>query len=182
MKSNSMMLGTLLAATVGTGGFLTPAQAVSPAGAVTVKCASSERTPNLPGKPDVKVVAKTCLKRTLGYNGAAVFHTYVEVTWDGTYSWIGGKRFNSFKVTPLVERRNSSMDPSGSGPVALTSQVNDKEHGSYTTDSSHPYRPGYTASRSQRGGWSADAVITYDIAGDDGGSTTWELKGSPVLR
>ena len=148
------------AALVGTVAVAAPAQAAS-----TRECYTNNRSISLPNKPDVDVRMTLCVQRDGGLVQAQAY-----LSWAGNYGWIGGDRFNSFSVQLRLERYDDvKKSTSYSQLWGLNNQYsNSTSNNIYLTD-----RPA--------GGWSADGVITYDVAGDGLGATTWNLHGSPVI-
>lgn len=142
--------------------------AVPAAHADTVKCSKNVKKFNLPDKPDVTVTVNLCIKRSSS-NGRIT--AYASMKWDG--SWPRGTRFNDFDFLLLLERYDVTKERF---TFPMDTAINS------TTDGTRNFVPGLYRDRTARGGWSADGVITYDIAGDGDGNKLWILTGSPVIR
>ncbi|MFF1411553.1 hypothetical protein ACFVX6_17495 [Streptomyces sp. NPDC058289] len=89
------------------------------------------------------------------------------------------KRFNSFKVTSRLERR----DPGGDVVVAtktcdFTANVN-SVYDNLPSANIVCLTPSATLAPGTQ--WSGDSTLVYDIAGDDKGAITWHLNGSPLM-
>ncbi|MFD0731575.1 hypothetical protein [Planotetraspora mira] len=132
-------------------------------------CRSSSKSFNLPGKADQSMTINLCVSRT-GPGGRP--RATADVKWGSWDTKASRKRFNSIKVQLRLERSDVSK---GSLSHELASSLN--AH----ADGSSPYIYLVDTTSTLRGGWSADATVTYDIADDGKSPATWDVTGSPLI-
>ncbi|MFD3780314.1 hypothetical protein [Streptomyces sp. NPDC058612] len=92
------------------------------------------------------------------------------------------KRFNSFKITTRLERREPGA--AEATDVVVTSKTCDFTADINKQAVSAPsvfacLTPAVTLDGTKE--WSGDATVVYDVAGDTKGSITWQLNGSPLM-
>ncbi|MFF3322135.1 hypothetical protein [Streptomyces sp. NPDC002889] len=145
-----------------------------PAQAATSACKSTSSTIALPGKPDVKVTAKICVRLDQVTSGYRYYEAWVDkVSWDGTGFYTGGQRFNSIYVRVRLEHYGTSKDHADE---YVTSQINDSEAGSYGA-----FYDSATV-RTTSTNWTADGTIYADVADDGKGHLKYGLAGTATVR
>lgn len=98
---------------------------------------------------------------------------YIVVSWEdgGDSAADGDRKFDALRIHGRVERHN---DVRYSGSWSIAGRVNREETGRWTS-------PTMTVASTQRGGWTADGKVTFDIDRDgEGTQDAWQLHGSPA--
>ena len=167
--ATAAVTGCLLATAV-------PAQA-----APTTQCRTSTKTFALPGKPDVKVSGTVCIKRTKAGTRRAYTVWLSKVSWDGTSSFVGGKRFNDISFLARAKHGRTVIDNCSSNTCSernVTSEINDREKGSKT------FQPGdhgavYISAKVPN--WVGDGLFTFDVADDGKPLKVWDIADTRPL-
>ena len=180
MSLNVRTSATALLATAAVTGCLLATAAPAQA-APTTQCRTSTKTSALPGKPDVKVSATVCIKRTKAGTNRAYTVWLSKVSWDGTSGFIGGKRFNSLDFLARAKHGRTVIDNCSSNICEernVTSEISDREKGSKT------FQPGdygavYISAKVPN--WVGDGLITYDVADDGKPTKEWDIADTRPL-
>lgn len=131
-------------------------------------CYSNTRDFSLHRKPDIAVRIDVCVE-SAGKNRRA----YVKGSWKGSLGFIGGKRFDSFRVHYRLEHRNRTIRIDD---CDLTPRINNDYSGSFTCRKDTWYH------HKSKKHWTGDGKAVYNIDGDGEGNKTWQLHGSPPIR
>ncbi|WP_149827259.1 hypothetical protein [Streptomyces tailanensis] len=173
MRAWKAASGALLATAVTMGASASTAMASVPsAAAATTRCTGydhNERTISLPNKPDIWMRIMLCVERV----SSTQHYAYAKVYWDA--SFIGGNRFDGFKLHVRLERNDSVKD---TWTCNLKSVLNDWDSG----PTNGHFCGSAFSSASQAGGWTADGKADYDVDNDGKGYLpSWQLQGSPSV-
>ncbi|GGY07613.1 hypothetical protein [Streptomyces minutiscleroticus] len=179
MRVSRSIAASALAAAVAAGGLAV----ATPAQAATTSCKTSSKSFNLPGKPDVKVSLKICIRYTGTSGGYRHYTAWLsKASWDGTSFYTGGYRFNDFYIKMRAEHGSTVRTNCTYGTCevrSLRSEL-DTEKGSKTFSSgASGYSNVYVSTKTKK--WTADATVTYDIADDGKGNKTWGLAGTKAI-
>jgi hypothetical protein len=169
-------------ATAATTGALLFGGAVATAGnaqaAPTTQCKTSTKSFDLPGKPDVTVSVKICIQYTGTSSGYRDYSAWVsKASWDGTSSFIGGTRFNSFSIHMRAEHGSTKVTNCSNDICEnrdISSEINGSEKGSKTFTNGY----GMVYVKTKKKTWTADGYAYPDIASDGKSGKTWELNGT----
>src|SRR5690606_7338417 len=149
--------------------------------AAATQCKTSTRSFDLPRKPDVKVKATICIKRTGTSGGYRYYRAWVsKVSWDGTGSFTGGKRFNEFSISMRAESGKTTKTACSKNiceSFNLASAINGKEKGTKTFSSSAGTY-GIVLVKTKKKNWTGDATAFVDIADDGKSGSKWGLTGT----
>ncbi|MGA5167962.1 MULTISPECIES: hypothetical protein [Streptomyces] len=166
MKNTSARAGTALVATAVS---LSAALALAtPASAApAAQCSSWQREEiDTIGASNLIVQVKLCVRRT----ASNAITAEAETRWTG-----GGGGFSTgldkFSIQVRLERNDATVK---SASANYTGHMNN-----YPESARKLITPSHYSS--VPGGWTADGVVTYDIANDGAGEKTWQLGGSPSI-
>ncbi|MCO6010244.1 hypothetical protein NE236_35300 [Actinoallomurus purpureus] len=163
MKHTTRRLAvTLAASTLAVGGMTT--LTAMPALAYTEKCTGYQHKEfdTWGNKTDVKL--KLCVSKSGGYHYATAYGNF----WDGN-GWTD--KFDKFKLQVRLERSNKTK---GTKTCDYKNLINNHESSAISCGSA-------SSKSGAKGGWTADATVTYDINGDKLGSFKWELGGTQSI-
>lgn len=163
----SMLLASLAAGTAMSIVGATAAHAYEDAAEATTK------TFVMNNKPDVSITVRLGV---WGPYDGYLRHQAI-VTWDGTLTYTGGKRFHHFIIDVRAEQYVNSKDSiMGRISCDITAAINAQENGT-------AYCPvlGSKATRTSSKIFSTDGDVSYDIAGDGNGNFGWGLAGTPRI-
>ncbi|MFF4699944.1 hypothetical protein [Streptomyces chattanoogensis] len=172
----SAMAASVIGGTVTLAG---PAQAASG----PIHCKWSTKSFSLPGKPDVDVSLSICIQHYKSAGGYRYYKAWLgRASWDGGW-FVGGKRFNGFRVDMRAEHgrtsRDKCRDDGNCNTHDLAAYINSDLDGvkSFKSDGT-----GVVYVVTKTTGWKADATVTYDVADDGKGSRKWDLNDTAAVR
>ncbi|MFD4589076.1 hypothetical protein [Streptomyces sp. NPDC058434] len=183
MSKTSRTLALILGAAALAGSALVtaaPAQAATPA----KQCKTTTKTFALPSKPDVKVSATICMQRTAISGGYRYYETWLSsISWDGTSSFIGGKRFNGLSVQSRAKHGKTVVKNCSYGTCeerSIASYINNAERGSKSfARGAAGY--GVVFVKTKAPNWTGDATAFFDVADDGIPTKKWELTGTRAV-
>ncbi|MEU0688357.1 hypothetical protein [Streptomyces uncialis] len=158
-------------------GVLLAAAAPASAGPAAVPCtAAGANVKTFQGVGVNQVDVELCGWRTVVED---LVQGFADVDWRLDASTI---TFASFRIETRIEKRSGVTGPDTvvtTGTCDMTAAINATATPPVVPERCHTvdlvsYDPSFW--------WSTDATVTYDIAGDGIGPSTWQLNGSPLVR
>lgn len=143
------------------------------AAAASSHCKTSTVHYALPGKPDVSLKTRLCVEVTRYADGNDAYVAKAsKISWKGSSSHIGGKRFNGLYLKLRLEHHNKTGK---SVNIPLKKLVNGHAAG-------HTYPQVFPVGVTRTNNWTADATVYGDVAGDGKGTIAKGLHGTAAVK